>query len=392
MNKRLLWLSDSPFLRTGYSCVSRNVLNGLTRKHGWDCAQLAWTYVGANISPPVKLADSNEVLDFNILSGSHQERCKDICDGVAKSWNADVFCILFDLFMCYPWLLEKNFPCKTAFYFPSDGEGTLPHGTDKILRKVDLPIAMSKFAQRQAIEKHNVRVEYVPHGIDPKYYHPLTPEQKKAARAKWGVPQDAFIIGNVFRNQPRKNQGALITTFKRVADKIPNSFLFLHADRFDQAANMDLQTVANMHGVGHRVIWSKGMNWYNSLPTEYVNEIYNCLDLKLDTTSGEGFGLTTIEGQATELPTIITDFTTSEELIGDDCGIRIPVASTCVGTWGVERSFIDEEKAAEAIMWVYEHRDEALEMGRRARKKVLDNYTWDIVCSQFDILFRRFTR
>ncbi len=51
------------------------------------------------------------------------------------------------------------------------------------------------------------------------------------------------------------------------------------------------------------------------------------MDIFLLTTSGEGFGIPTIEALACEVPCVITDFTTTYELLMDDgqCGIPVPI-------------------------------------------------------------------
>jgi len=63
-------------------------------------------------------------------------------------------------------------------------------------------------------------------------------------------------------------------------------------------------------------------------------------DVYVNGTSGEGFGIPTIESMATGTPVIITDYTTGPEII-KDTGWIIPCNDYVVGEWNIKRGLID---------------------------------------------------
>lgn len=140
------------------------------------------------------------------------------------------------------------------FYFPSDGGGGLPIGCDLILRKVDLPVAMSKYAQKQVRELYGIESEYIPHAIEPSNYYPLSEEERNNLKKKYGL-YGKFVVGVVARNQGRKMLDRTIRAFKIVANKIPNAVLFMHCDKEDPAAYFNMDILINQLNLNNRVVF-----------------------------------------------------------------------------------------------------------------------------------------
>jgi len=110
--------------------------------------------------------------------------------------------VVKNTFMVYPWFLNTDTsPAKTVFYFPSDGGGRLPLNCESILQRVDCPVAMSKFAQRQAWQVHKLKTEYIPHAVDMKLYYPYNEEQKQQLKKSWNL-QNKFIVGCFQKGTP----------------------------------------------------------------------------------------------------------------------------------------------------------------------------------------------
>ncbi|MDX1373676.1 MAG: hypothetical protein R3321_14480, partial [Nitrososphaeraceae archaeon] len=136
---KLLWLSDSPLTCTGYATITRQVLNRL-KDYGWDTECMGHNYFGQPLTPPIKFEDGEEV-KFKLSGAGMEPYCKDLITPRIREKRPEVFGILLDTFMTYPWLLDLDMaPAKTFFYFPSDGGGQLPTGCERILQKVHLPI------------------------------------------------------------------------------------------------------------------------------------------------------------------------------------------------------------------------------------------------------------
>jgi glycosyltransferase involved in cell wall biosynthesis len=272
------------------------------------------------------------------------------------------------------------------FYFPSDGE-YFPFGCENVLRKFQYVIAMSKFAQAQIKRLFNIDVDYIPHGIDTEFFKPVDEITKRQLRDKWSPRmqtdlQDKFIISSVGRNQGRKALPEFLKVLgKFVKGKEKDVRIILHCDPEDPAGIGPPQWLFSLlqrYGLEHVVRFSGTKVWYQ-FPFEDYREMYQIADIHALATTGEGFGIPTMESQSCGLPNVITDYTTSKELVGEPkSGIIVPVGYELTGTWTVERGFVDKDKMYEALETLYKDENLRKEMGRNARENAL-KYDWNKV-------------
>jgi len=387
MGKRLLWLSDGPGLTTGYSTISRKILNYLADK-GWECHFLSHTGVHQTYMPGVELEDG-ETFKFHVHGSGRQPYCQDIIQSAIQKIKPDVFGILLDTFMCYPWILNLDFaPAKSIFYYPSDGGGGLPLECHNVLRKMDKHVAMSMFAQNQAKTLYNLDSDYIPHAVEPEVYRPLTQEEKLALKKKWGL-QGKFVIGTVARNQGRKMLDRTVHMFKKVAEHIPEAILLLHSDKNDPAGYFNFDEVIHRHGLQNRVVFT-GTSHMKGFDYKQMNEVYNLMDIFFLGTSGEGFGVPTIEAMSCEIPVLVTDYTTTEEIvIRNDAGEGIKLDAEILGSWNVNRGVMDIEDAADKVIKLYKDPTLREKYGKNGRKAVLKEYNWEAVAEQWHKLLTR---
>ena len=387
---KILWLSDSPFTCTGYSTISTNILNGLSEL-GHECYFQAHNYIGQTLPPGTKFEDGRE-LKFTILGTGMQPYSKDLLVPRIRELKPDVFGVLLDTFMLYPWYMELDYaPATSLFYFPSDGEARLPLNCENVLKKCNVPVAMSKFAQKQSMDIHKLQTHYIPHAVDTKNYHPLSKQEKDMLKMKYGL-QGKFVVGSVYRNQGRKMADRMFKAFAKFAKNHEDAVLFCHSDPFDGAAVFDSMALINRLGIQNRVVWS-GMNFFKGFDYKQMNEVYNVMDVFFLSTSGEGFGVPTIEAMACEIPCVVTDYTTTKELLKENgqCGLGVPVITELTGSWNVDRGIMDIDKAAEALENMYNNQKMREEMGKIGREKVLKYYDWKVVIKEWDKLIRSIT-
>ncbi len=397
MKKKIVILSDSPFIPTGYSNQGKLLANYLV-KQGHEVHYLANAYNGTTISY-AKLKDGTE-FNYSIYGEMQPSYFANSMRALLTEIKPDKFFILLDSFMLYQsgFLNQDTSPAETFFWFPSDGGGGMPKDCEKILMKVNHAVAMARFGQKQVKDYYNLDVKHIPHGCEPDRFYKLTDEERNQLRAKYRL-QNKFVIGVVARNQPRKYLDRSLKAMKLNCDKIPNAILFLHMDPNDMAGQIfNLESMVKKLGLENRVLFS-GMQAHKGFDWSQMNEVYNLMDIFLLTTSGEGFGIPIIEAMSCQVPVLATDYTTTPELVLENkSGLGIKLSGvetinmfnenskdydvkafngTLTGSWEVERGMCDVEDCAKKIIWMYEHPEECKVMGENGRKAVLEKYDFN---------------
>lgn len=377
-------------------------------KQGHEVHFLANAYQGSTIDY-VKLEGGRE-FKYKIYGQKYKPYFEDYISHHLKKTKTDRFIILLDTFMLHGpngWFLNiDTSPARTYFWYPSDGGGGMPVGCHRILQKVEEPVAMARFGQKQVKDYYNIDTKHIPHGVDSKRFYRLPEEDRNRLKAKYNL-SGKFVIGVVARNQPRKHLDKTIKTMYLLKDKIPNAVLFLHMDPNDPAGVFYLPNLISRYNLENRVIFS-GMSALEGIPYEQMNEIYNVMDCFFLSTSGEGFGIPIIEAMSCEVPVVMTDYTTCQELVKDNnagLGVNLSgtetidlfkitskdydlkaMAGTMTGSWEVERGVIDINDAADKIEYLYKNPDKCKEFGNNGRKAVLNKYDQEIVNKQWNDL------
>jgi glycosyltransferase involved in cell wall biosynthesis len=147
-------------------------------------------------------------------------------------------------------------------------------------------------------------IKYVPHGINEKYFYPIT--EANSAQHKKLQEMKQFIFGNNVpeftvmynaRNIRRKSTSDLIAGYAQFCDKIGKEkakkcALLLHTQPVDENGT-DLPAVVDLlcDPEYQRVVFSD-----NRFSTEDMNVLYNTSDVVALVSSNEGWGLSLTEG------------------------------------------------------------------------------------------------
>lgn len=317
--KRLLWIGDA-CVPSGFARATHQILD--TLKDHYEITVLGINYRGDPHSYPYPVyacAPGGDSMGFGRLIW--------MCDTV----KPDVIVIQQD-----PWHIPGYMKQLQSFdeYKDVPVIGVLAVDGKNLfgpyLNGLSMAIFWTQFGMTEAIEGGYQGIsKVIPLGVDLDIYKPMD-----QAEARWGfLPdsvQDGFIIGNVNRNQPRKRWDLTLQYFAEWyhTRKPENAFLYLHtAPTGDQG--IKIQQLATYYKILDRLILHEPPTWYG-LSEELVARTYNCFDLQISTTQGEGFGLTTFEGMACGVPQIVPDWSALGELC-DGAAWLIPCTSTHSG-------------------------------------------------------------
>lgn len=309
--KKLLWFSDSD--GTGYANASHAILSGLTgfeiyyfvlnsvkdleyhQKAMPNYKVICYPKNEVILTADESIPERKELIELELYSLNHIPECirrikPDICfiindngliERIAKAIRA------------------SNFKTKIVAYMPIDCE-SFPRGFFKNQEDlVDHWITMTEFAKREIISTgFKKTVEILHHPIDDKIFYPLDKYEcrKKLFGTTW---EDTFIILNNNKNQARKRIDLTIEGFALFMSRHPHAKVKLLIKEQKAILNdkgRDINTViAECKNKYYPMLDQKIIQLKKYFSMEELNVLYNAVDLNINTTSGEGWGLVSCE-------------------------------------------------------------------------------------------------
>lgn len=169
----------------------------------------------------------------------------------------------------------------------------------------------------------------IPLGIDLDVFQP---RDKFEARRRRGFPdvfprghrlEDAYIVGAVNRNQPRKRLDLLMIYFAQWVQKyeVDNAYLYLHVAPTGDFG-YDLMQFSRYLGITDRLVF-RVPPIFTGDPEDVIVDTYAASDVTASTTQGEGFGLTTFEALACGVPHIAPRWSALGELLSVPMTIQL---------------------------------------------------------------------
>lgn len=156
--------------------------------------------------------------------------------------------------------------------------------------------------------------DIIPLGADTEVFQRKDKEESRKRLFGEVLPENAFLVGAVGRNQPRKRLDLTLAYFSRWIHEndIDDAYLYLHVGPTGDKG-VDLRSLIHWYGLGaegrfgSRVILGRPPLG-QGFPKGDMAHVYSALDVYLTTTSGEGFGLPALEAMACEVPVIAPDW------------------------------------------------------------------------------------
>lgn len=144
-------------------------------------------------------------------------------------------------------------------------------------------------------------------GVAP-YFQPASLQQRREARYKLGISDEAFVLLHVGHSGPRKNIEVVLKAMPLLRARVKKPLLFLHVGgEFVPAqkqliADLEIENMARALPV---------------IPHESLPSFYHAADLFVFPSWYEGFGIPLIEAMASGLPVICSDYELFHEVAGE---------------------------------------------------------------------------
>lgn len=329
----------------------------------------------------------------------------DVYIGVQDFWGTD-FAIE------KPWFKKLNSVIWTTL-------DSLPilHTAVEAAPKIKNYFVWSSFAEKALHKLGHTHVKTLHGAIDDSKFYRLLESERQILRKIFGIEEDAFVIGFLFRNQLRKSIPNLLEGYKLWKDRNPEvkkSYLLLHT-HFGEG--WDIMKLAKEYGVDTkeilctyicRVCKKYQVKLFSGqdqdcphcrmakaqvtvqiscgISEDELNEIYNLMDVYVHPMTSGGQEIPVQEAKLTELITLVTNYSCGEELCEEGSG-SLPLEFSEYREFGTQfiKSNTSPSSIAKQLTKVYKMTNkERRDLGKIAREWVLKGFSINVVGKQLE--------
>jgi len=415
--KRVLFLTDYAGAFTGfgkqcklllsylYNTNKYEILNAAqgTPKNGPHTLKYPWKTVGVLPEDPQKIQQINQ--DPNMardaaygaleITNIVKDLKPDIVFAINDTWGSQ---FVVDM----PFFNKVTTVCWNTF----DSLPLLPDTIQKA-PKINHYWTWSDFARKELHKNGFTHVKNQYPLVNTKNFYKLPDDKIAEIKARFGIPQDAFIIGFVFRNQLRKlinTQIEAYAMFKKANPEIKNTFLYTHTH---YGEGWDIHRLCQQYGVDPREVLCtyvcKETRQYFIAPfhgqdienpitkrktlitanvglgvsDEQLNEIYNIFSLYSHPATSGACELPCVEAALTEKIITTAAYSFGEDIIENNKG-SIPIKFTFYTEHGTQflKSQPSPYELSKIFKKVYEMKPSVKkQMELDSRKWAVDNYS-----------------
>ena len=206
---------------------------------------------------------------------------------------------------------------------------------------------------------------WMPNPVDTLEFAPCLPGRRAELRARLRIPAGAGVVVSVGRLAPEKELASLIGAFAAVVRHAPDAMLVLVGDG---PLRKHLEAQAEKLGLRASVRFPG-----RQTPAE-VCQWLQVADVFALVSSNEGFPCSLAEAMSAGLPPVVSDIPANTQLI--DHGVH-----------GLHARMGDAPSIAGAVLQLIGDPELRARLGEAARRRVVENYSVDMVAERYEILF-----
>jgi len=391
---KVLFVSDL-VAPTGFSTVAHNIIK--YNLEDFDITGLGVNYKGDPHSYSFPIYPAMAGMQGNIYGLDR------LCN-ILNQNKFDIVYILNDAWVVSYYLdaikknVTKELP-KIVDYFPVDSQ----FHNKQWYKDFDIVSKAFTYTQfgvdvvKQCVPELEVGI--IPHGVDSgtfKNLHNTKGESKFHLLGKsvydMGNPEELFFVLNANRNQPRKRLDITMEGFSLFAKGKPDTVrLYMHCGVRDSA--VDVSYLSFRYGINERLIMTNLTPGIQRVSEERLNMIYNACDVGINTSMGEGWGLTNVEHAVTGAVQLVPRHSACEEIF-NNCGILMEtVTDYMFDNSQTVGKLVSPQEVARGLEILYKNKALRLELANKAIKKFTSpEYQWSDIAKKWGDVFREVTK
>tara|TARA_B100000676_G_scaffold141614_1_gene140294 strand:- start:62757 stop:64397 length:1641 start_codon:yes stop_codon:yes gene_type:complete len=411
--KKVLFVSEASWKKTGYSTYTREILTRLSQVDSLEVAELACYASSADpevynrpwkVYPNKPLKDSPEFASYygrpTAVFGEQT------FNSVVLDFMPDVVMDIRDWWM---FEYQQRSPFRDMFHWaimPTVDAAPQNPQWINTFRSADSVFAYSEFGRDTMLEQCN-DINFI-NIASPAASQDFFPAEDKAAhKDKMGIDPTCNIVGTVMRNQRRKLYPDLFKAFRKYLDQTKDPDTFLYCHKYYPDIGWETPKLLDEFGLNNRVLFTYKctkcghlhMDFFqdcvgycsncgtlnrtlagleNPVNDQELNSIYNVFDLYVQYANSEGFGMPQLEAAYAGVPVVSTYYSAMESVVDNIDGYKVPPLSYSMECeTGCYRAIPDNDHFVELLKTLIKNKDALRPKGLQIAKTARQKYSWD---------------
>jgi len=235
---------------------------------------------------------------------------------------------------------------------------------------------MSDELKKLGFPQDKIRVCW--NGVDPNKYDPqrISFEERMNLRRRYGIDDNENLLFFIGRLVTVKGVDNLVRAMPSILGDFPNTKLVILG-----VGDMEnhLRSLVDELGLKEKVI----------LRTEFVNEEerilhYSAADVVVLPSLYEPFGIVCTEAMSMAKPVVVGARGTN--------GMREQIVSSGDEQCGIHINPFDPDDIAWGVKQILESKDRSILMGKKARERVIEQFSWDVVTDRTLEIYKEFVK
>jgi len=424
--KRILMVGENHIAKSGFGLYTREILSRLHKCDKYEIAELSCFNSGAHapqvpwkVYPVMPFQDDPPEVHQKFGADGENVFGKWRFDQVVLHFKPD---IVFDIRDFWMLAYQENSVLRPYFHWviaptvdsiPQQLNWLQTFGSaDVVLAHTDWAIDYMKSVG------HNINaIKSVSDSVDTDVFKPIN-FSLTLNRAQHFIPENAFIIGAVMRNQKRKLIPNLMGIVKnvRTLSKRTDAYLYLHTS-YPEKAGWDIPSLLQeydaynftlftyycqackkayaSHWKGPKTVCPFCSQKSSNLPSvvhgltdSQLKNVYNLFDIYLQYAICEGLGIPQLEAASCGVPICSVDYSAMSEVSTKLDGEKVSYALFKEMETGAFRAIPNDSEAVQIILrHMSTSKETNIKRKKNARNKILEHYSWDKTADTYMEIF-----